>query len=353
MPISTKWLSLIVLSLATPLQASENIRTVRDLSGRWQFQRVGAKTWKAVTVPSTFQSHEGNEFHGIGWYTKTLDPFEIPKGKRALLHFQAAATLAEVWWNGEKLGSHLGGWTPFRFDVTDLVKKAPKDKPHEIRVKLDEKVGHNTQGFLPIIEPHYGGLWQGVQLLIVPETYFDDLRVLAIGNVDRSAFELELPRLGKRAGEVSQIEFLYRLRGDTEWSRIPIDTKELEHDRLLELVSTFKSWSPQEPNLYECKARLFLKEEREPVDEITFRAAFRKIEAKEDQLLLNGKPLQVRGILNWGYYPPNLAPNPSEKQMRQDIELAKSMGFNLMKFCLWMPPKRFFELCDEMGFLAW
>ena len=81
--------------------------------------------------------------------------------------------------------------------------------------------------------------------------------------------------------------------------------------------------------------------------------AFRSIEAKGSQLIFNGQPLHVRGVLNWGYYPPRLAPMPDRERWRRDIRIAKSMGFNLMKFCLWIPPREFFDLCDEEGLLVW
>ena len=133
---------------------------------------------------------------------KTVPAFPLPAGKRVLLHFQAAATEAEVWWDGERVGTHLGGWTPFRFDITDLVRKAAAGRPHELRVRLDEKLGHNTQGFLPIIAPHFGGLWQDVQLLVVPETYCDDLNLLAVGNLETAEIQLDIPLCGKLpAGE--------------------------------------------------------------------------------------------------------------------------------------------------------
>src|SRR5206468_1413010 len=148
-------------------------RTMISLNGTWQFRRDGSEAWKDVTVPSVFQDHEGTDFHGVGWYQRRVAPFPLPAGRRVLLHVQAAATHAEVWWDDTRLGGHLGGWTPFRFDVTDIVRRQP-GQPHTLRIRLDEKVGHNTQGFLPSIQPHYGGLWQDIQLLIVPENYFDD-----------------------------------------------------------------------------------------------------------------------------------------------------------------------------------
>lgn len=325
-------------------------RTSVSLDGPWLFQRDGAPAneWKTVTVPSSFQSHEGTNFHGVGWYRKALDPLQVPEGKRLLLHFQAAATEAEVWWNGERLGTHLGGWTPFRFDVTALARKSPSGS-HEIRVRLDEKVGHNTQGFLPIIAPHFGGLWQGVSLVTVPVTHIDDLGLMAIGEAATGALRLEVP-LGGDPGSLVDLRVGVRLRGTEEWLRLPTEIEKSSNVfRASVTVPGAKLWSPEAPHLYEVELAL----PGARGDRITTRAAFRSVAAFGPELRLNGQPLSVRGLLNWGYSAPLVDPNPGEAVWRGELEFAKANGFNLMKFCLWVPPKRYLELADEMGLLTW
>ena len=71
------------------------------------------------------------------------------------------------------------------------------------------------------------------------------------------------------------------------------------------------------------------------------------------QLLIDGRPFRVRGILHWGYYPELGNPWPDETQMRREITELKSLGFNLIKFCLWIPPERYYALCDELDMLVW
>ena len=323
-----------------------------SLGGDWLFRRDGDKddAWKTVKVPSSFERHEGIEFHGVGWYRKSIAPFPAPAGKRVLLHFQAAATAAEVWWNGEKVGTHLGGWTPFRFDITDQARKAAAGVPHELRVRLDEKVGHNTQGFLPMIAPHFGGLWQDVELLVVPETYCDDLQLLAVGNLETSEIRLDMPLSGKTPEAMPSVEVRCRLRGESDWTILPLRAT-LTGNRIQgsAALANPRPWSPDEPNLYELEIALGGKDG----DLIHTRAGFRTLEVFGPQLRLNGRPLQVRGLLNWGYSPPLTAPNPGEAVWRQEIEFAQRRGFNSMKFCLWIPPRRYFELADELGMLVW
>ena len=331
---------------------SHPARQVISLSGEWLFQRDGAPSdeWKTVTVPSSFEQHEGIEFDGVGWYCKRIPPFAVPPGKRILLHFQAAATEAAVWWDGEKLGTHVGGWTPFRFDITEQVHRAPAGRSHELRVRLDEKVGHNTQGFLPIVASHFGGLWQEAALLIVPAAFCDDLRLLAVGDLATSEVRLEIPLAGDVREGVPAVAVRSRLRGAGEWAILPTDVVR-SGDTLIcrARVSDARPWSPAGPHLYEVEIAL----PGSDGDVVRTRVGFRTVEVFGQQLRLNGRPLQIRGLLNWGYSPPLTAPNPGEATWRSELEFAKARGFNLMKFCLWVPPKRYLELADEMGMLTW
>ncbi len=274
--------------------AAEPLRSERILDGPWEFCREGEKSkWKPVTVPSSMQSHEGTDWHGIGVYRRSVGKLNIPAGKRLLLHFTAVATFAEVFWNGTKVGEHLGGWTSFRLDVTDLIRDKPADFKHILTIKVDERVGHNTQGFLPIVQPHFGGIWQPVKLITVPDKFIDDLRALPPPDAD-----------------------------------LPV-------------------WSPNSPKLKEV---VLINESN---DRVHLRTARRTVATRGDQLLLNGRPLQVRGVLNWGYYPPTLEPIPADETWRADLRRLQARGFNLMKCCLWIPPARLLEIADEEGMLIW
>ena len=276
-------------------------------------------------------------------------PFPLPAGKRVLLQFQAAATEAEVWCDGQKLGTHLGGWTPFRFDITACLKKQ-SGAPHEIRVRLDEKVGHNTQGFLPIIEPHFGGLWQGVSLLIVPETYLDDLQLMASGDAMNRELRIEVPLAGKPQPKLTRLNLRCRLKGEPVWQDLaPLTQRSNDTLQARVTMPQARLWSPAGPSLYEVEVSLPGKNG----DTVRAVTGFRSLEAFGQEFRLNGKPLSIRGVLNWGYSPPMLEPNPGEAAWRAELELARSQGFNLMKFCLWIPPQRYLELADEMGMLTW
>jgi hypothetical protein len=171
-------------------------------------------------------------------------------GPRAWVRVGAAATEATVFVNGVEVGTHLGAWTPFEFEITDALRD---DEENELEVRCVDRI-HTTNGFLP--------------------------------------------RLGVR------------------W----IGARDIE-------IRT--SPTPARP------------------------AARQRASTRGTQLLLDGRPFRVRGILHWGYYPELEQPWPSEVQIRREIADLKSLGFNLIKFCLWVPPERYYQLCEEMGMLVW
>jgi hypothetical protein len=78
-----------------------------------------------------------------------------------------------------------------------------------------------------------------------------------------------------------------------------------------------------------------------------------RVSVKGTKLFVDGKPFYLRAPLTWGWYPELGHTNPSEKEIRREVRLAKEMGFNTMKFCLWAPPHRYFEILDEEGMFAW
>ena len=352
--------------ILVPASAGRADRIVVSLNGEWQFHREGKNESKTVVLPNSFEHHEGALFDGVGWYEKRIQPFKLHEGSRAILHFQAVATDAEVWFDGKKVGAHLGGWTPFRVDVTDLINTERRD-PHLIQIRVDEKVGHNSQGFLPVFAPHFGGVWQDVHLMVVTPTWIDDLAILAIGKPASGSARVVLPLNGNVPSEKTSVVVRHRHLNDTAWSAEqlfhakcePVET-DGKHQLDLDVpIENWKLWSPRTPNIYELEFQILGDDPptspwvEKKWRRVTTRVAFRTVSVEGDKLLLNGNPLGIRGLLNWGYAPPRVAPSIDESHFRKELEFAQSYGFNLMKFCLWVPPKRYLEIADEMGMLTW
>lgn len=285
-------------------------------------------------MPSAFETALGDDFDGVATYRLDFATPDDWSPERTLLHFEAVATEADVFLDGAHLGRHLGGWTPFRFDVTDALAKGGS---HRLEVRVDEKVGHDTQGFLPIIQPHFGGIWQRVALLGVGANRIDDLGVLAVGDPEAGTLRIEAPRIGE--GELT-VDLDPRLHAT--------DARAWVEGRG---VAGFEPWDVGTPALYDVT--LHLVRAGAEVDVLHRRVAFRSLRAEGRRLLLNGRPLSVRGVLEWGCFPPSLAPDRDPQTFRREVAEARARGFNLVKFCLWVPPSSLLDVLDEEGMLGW
>ena len=146
---------------------------------------------------------------------------------------------------------------------------------HELAVRVDEKVGHNSQGFLPIVAPHFGGIWQDVQLLIVPTRWIDDRQLLAVGDPATGAIHLEVPlrgqsasvrRLARRSlpttghpGMVAGLHRPFRIfpsrsaRGRYRPQAAANEDNPVERYRADVPVAHWQWWSLQTPHLYEVE----------------------------------------------------------------------------------------------------
>jgi hypothetical protein len=369
------WLRPVVpaILLIVPLAASaeEGPRRTVAVTDDWQFRREGEESWRSVQVPAAQVAGEVFGPAGVGWYRAPLPEVDRTCDQRLLLYFHAVATEAEVWLGEHRLGSHLGGWTPFWFDVTDLLATGEGEAPPEIRIRVDVKADHNTGGFLPVVAPRFAGIWQPVELRTVPRSWIDTDALLAVGDPASGMLRLELPLHGDPLPAEAALCVRYRLRGSDLWRQceVPITAEPgeeaaavagawMERGRIHARVPVedWQFWSPEQPVLYELVVELLEQDGAEDarlVDRVATRAAFRRIEVDGPRLLLNGRPLAVRGLLNWGYAPPLPGPSLDETWIRSEIELAQHRGFNLMKLCLWIPPRRYLELADELGMLVW
>lgn len=331
--------------------AKTPLRKDRELTG-WKVKAKGTEVWRSIDTNQSWESVLGDSFDGMATYETALPPIEtLHETGRLLLHFDGVATHAVIRLDGAKIGEHLGGWTPFRIDITDRYHPGAV-----LSVDVDEKVGHNTQGFLPVFIPHFGGIWKPVSLIQTSgPAFLDDLTLFAGGWTDSSLAvktSVQRPDPSNVALEIGLKELGYDDE-KIEWQELSPQGMQVEFRKTRPASDPWTNWSPQTPVRYSFEVLLREKTSQRIVDRYRFQSAIRRVETKGREIYLNGEPLILRGVLNWGYAPPKLCPTSDETWMRRELEFAKERGFNMMKFCLWVPPKRYFELCDEMGILAW
>lgn len=272
-------------------------------------------------------------YEGIIWYKRTFNYAKRPKN-RLFVHFGAANYLAVVYLNGEELGQHEGGFTPFDFEITDRVRP----EGNSLIVKVDNR---RAMDQVPTVNTdwwNYGGITRPVTLIEVPETFIQDYFIqLAKGSTHRIAGWLQLS--GPQAHQ--KVTILIPEAGIT---------KNVETDVTGRVEFSFNAdltlWSPENPKLY----RVEIAGETETVVE---RIGFRSIEAHGTDILLNGKSIFLRGISIHEEAPMRPGRAWSEDDARTLLGWAKELGCNFVRLAHYPHNEDMLSMADQMGLLLW
>ena len=313
----------------------------RTLNGQWEFEFDHGTSGRARGLP-TADSLDGeitvpfapeSERSGVGhtdfvdavWYRREVELDEANLADRLLLHFGAVDYEAEVWVNGESVGTHRGGYTPFTFDVTDAARVGTNVvtvcAEDDVRSGL-QPAGKQSQQYASHDAKYtrVTGIWQSVWLEPVPKTYVANLTFEP--DPENNALHVEIKFKGEvRAGEVVATA---AFAGD-DVGEATVETDGAYAAFTLELDETHL-WTPDEPRLYDLE--IDFRGDGETVDAVTSYFGLRSVTFGDDCVYLNGEPVFQRLVLDQGYYPDGLYTAPSDEALRRDIEIAKEMGFN-------------------------
>lgn len=329
------------------------MRTRTSLSGDWDVRPVtdqnedfssDASAWPhSACVPGAWELTLGPTFDGACWYRTRFASPTVPKGHRVWLRFEAVATHAKIWLNSQEVGGHSGDWTPFEFDVTDQLCVTD----NLLILRVQEDAGHVTRGFTCTAMPHAGGIWQDVCLDIRPEKRMFEPVCISSDFAEKRvtvAVESNAPE-----GSTVQVSILPLNNED------PIETaaSTVSGGKCSIVLSADKlePWGIGRPNLYLARVRLL--DDGQLLDEVTERFGFREVTTEGRRILLNGEPIYPRGWLTWGVYPEHIAPAPTPEEVRGEFINLFDQGFNMAKNCLWLPPRHYYDVADEMGALIW
>lgn len=348
-------------------------RNSLSLNGEWDFQFNGIELGK-ITVPLAWECDypQLREKAGTGVYERTFTAPSPWKGRSVRLQFGASEYYTEVSVNGQIAGTHEGGYTPFDFDITELLTGYGTSHEHTVTVSVTDST-NKEDALLPNSEtlafaeiPHgkqswyssIGGLWQGVSLVAHAPTYIEHATL--VGDVDTETVSLRVQFRGIREEFNEDWELRYTVHTPSQSepvvNRVLPFLPEPNEEGCSRLRSSFALenpllWSPDSPHLY--TATLTLLHEHRAVDSVTTRFGMRKIETRDGWVWLNDKPLFLVGVLDQDFYPNTLYTPPSREYLRDQFEKAKSLGINLMRCHIKVPDPVYLELCDEMGLLVW
>jgi beta-glucuronidase len=272
-------------------------------------------------------------YEGTLWYRRAFDYTKRP-GRRLFLWFGAANYQAIVFLNGKKVGMHEGGFTPFQFEVTDLVKNGA----NALIVKVDNT--RHPDALPPTMTDwwNYGGLTRDVKLLDVPETFVQDYLVqLEKGSSNRVAGWVQLNGPRKRQKVTVRIPEVN--------ASISAETDERGYAKFV-FPATVTLWSPDNPKLYEVAVEA-------ESDRVTERIGFRSIEAAGTKILLNGSPVFLRGVAIHAEAPFRSGRVYSEADARTLLTWAKELGCNFVRLAHYPHDEVMTRMADQMGLLVW
>ena len=336
------------LGRAAAAEAVVSPRGTLSLDGVWQFRHEDGP-WRDAHVPQPWQAEFSDlvDTFGHAIYKRS---FALPGGwesRDLFLRFGAVSYYCEVFLNGQKLGSHEGAFLPFEFAVDPGLLRASNEI--EVRVTMPSADRRAFPDF-PFSEiPHgkiswygrIGGLWQSVSLEARDPRRLESVVIEAgmDGHVSAelafSAAAIGLPV------QVAVIDSTGKAMAET--SVIAAEKLTVSLD-----VPDAKLWDIYQPNLYTLVVTLDAE-----IDVVEQTFGFRTITTGNGQILLNGKPIYMRGALDQDYYPDGIYTPPSlaflEDQARKAIEL----GLNTLRCHIKVPDPRYYDVADRFGLLVW
>ncbi|MBO4475246.1 MAG: beta-glucuronidase [Bacteroidales bacterium] len=284
-----------------------------------------------LQVPGDWNSQAEKLYYyeGSVWYRRKVD-FHPVAGKRWFLYFGAVNYKCMVGLNNTILGTHKGGFTPFCFDVTDVLKEGE----NSLVVWVNNTRGASEVPTVNFDWWNYGGITRDVLLISVPEVYIRDWRLRFDGSevaIDvfldggKKPVTVEIPELGinKKACACKDGKASFRFKVSAEL------------------------WSPGNPRLYDISIS-------SGEDRITDRVGFRTIRVEGDRILLNGKPVFLKGV---AVHDETISVNPGRCRNMEDaralLETAKDLGCNFLRLAHYPHSEQMVRLAEEMGFMLW
>jgi beta-glucuronidase len=323
----------------TCLRARWFLEERSDGSGRPLPLDYDWEAWETMAVPSCWnlEREELRYFEGSGIYTRRFRYLPRSQGERAFLRFEGAQYRTVVFLNGLCLGSHDGGSTPFCVEITGAVR--PDNRiivVVEARRRRDRVPEENTDWF------NYGGIYRDVFFIRTPETFIRDW------------FLRFLPEVGLAPdGRPGTIALDLRLEGADEADvrlRIPelgIDASAPARNgsASLRVSASPELWRPESPRLYGFEIEW-------GKDRVGDRIGFRDIRVEGREILLNGKPIFLKGICVHEDHAIT-GKTTDEATIRAAIARAKELNCNYLRLAHYPHDGRFARIADEEGMLLW
>ena len=308
----------------------------RKPEGKTDFYEYAFENGLRLDVPSDWNSQtpELKYYEGTVWYARR---FDAPRqdGRRLFLHFGAVSYRCRVYLNGEEIGSHEGGFTPFQIEVTGRLKPADNFLAVEVN-------NTRTPDAIPAMAFdwwNYGGITRAVSLVSVPEAFVEDYFIrLDKDSADRISADVRLS--GAPAGTSVLVEIPELKVRETA------SADERGAAALSFRVKNLKRWSPEDPKLY----RVIVSAGRDRVEEMI---GFRNVRVEGEDIYLNGAPVFLKSVSFHEEIPQRMGRAFSESDAVMLLSEARALGCNMIRLAHYPQNEYIVRLAEKMGFMLW
>ena len=295
-----------------------------------------------MKIPSDWNTQDEKLFfyEGTVWFKKSFQAVPMTEC-RTLLYFGAVNYDCHVWVNGKKAGHHVGGFTPFNYDISDLLKKGE----NTVIVKVDNK-RHAEDVPTQIFDWwNYGGITRDVKLVKVPLVYMQD-------------YNLQLSKAADKA-KVREITFSAQVSAKEAGHKVVVNIPELKLEKQFttdaegQVSGTLKVgakklqlWCPENPKRYDVQLTL-------DAGMVADSIGFRTIETRGKQILLNGKPIFLKGISIHNEKPNGGGRANSVEDAHTLLSWAQELGCNFVRLAHYPHHEEMVREAERMGILVW
>ena len=334
------------------------MREIYNLNVKWAFSKEATavpetmpEKWYWVTLPHTWNDIDGQDgdndlYRGTAYYAKNVDKIDLPTADKYYLEINGANSSAAVYWNGEKLASHDGGYSTWRVDVTDKID-AQNLIVFEVDNAPNDRVYPQNADFT-----FYGGLYRDVNLIAVAGSHFDleyyggpGIAVTPVVDGTNANVNVEVWVTNKADNQTLKYT-LKDAEGNVVAETVSADTKA---DFVIENAHLWNA--RKDPYLY--TAEVVLVEDDKELDKVTSRFGCRSYQIDPERgFILNGEEYPLRGVSRhqdrWG------EGNALTKEMhKEDMDLIAEVGANTIRLAHYQHDQYFYDLCDEYGMVIW
>jgi beta-galactosidase len=359
--------------------AEGNSEAVTTLTSGWEFYRDSLAgpweawhgdeiaTWEKVTVPHCTNHYDACDpdtpyYRGQSWYRTSIPSTVPPNNGRVLLHFEGAGQTTTVWVNNQLIGTHIGGYDEFVFDITDAltapqIKGAIKQPEGTVALTVLTDNSRDLERSPSDLSDFslYGGLYRKVHLINAPATSIESVQItpqVTLGKPALVSVKTRIYSFGDATHEAIKIVIVDPAGHHSQ----PVLTAAKDDVfsssmKIVERTHTFsidkpELWSPAMPSLYTAMVSV-------GESTMTTRFGLKHTEwIDHGPFKLNGERLFLKGTQRHMDHAGFAAAMP-EDLIRKEFELMKAMGVNFVRLAHYQQTKFVLDLCDELGILVW